>query len=178
MGRVPTCRRCCGRLHESSLSTTWTFSKWGKTFFVVTLLIGAYFEVQPNLVRWPISYGIDRAAGPAFIASINQNIVVDLANYVTPTTSCVNYAAGGCPVDAATAQGDVEGQLATLHSFQTFVVEGRDEFRAYVLEVEKIDFTLQQAANAPVGERATYVNLVTHEAGTLGQLYTALRRAL
>jgi len=160
------------------LTTTWSLSKWGKVVFVLTLLSGAYFQTQPSLLRWPFSYTIDRTAGPTFIAAINQNIVVDLANYVSASTNCVNNAAGGCPVDAATAQIDVAGQLATLHSFQTFVVEGRDEFRAYVLEVEKIELTLQQAANAPRGEDATYATLVTHEVQTLGQLYVALHRAL
>jgi len=178
-GDAPAADTGSGDDSVTGLSTTSPLSRWGRIFFIVTLLSGVYLQTQPSVLRWPTAYVLDRAVGPTFITAINQNIVVDLENYVAGSTNgCSSDAPGGCPVVAATAQIDVARQLSTLHSFQTFVVEGRQEYLTYVSEVLKIDLTLQQAANASAGEYSTYAALVTNEMGVLHQSYLALHQAL
>jgi hypothetical protein len=162
-----------------ALSTTGTLSTWGRAVFIVTLLAGAYLQVQPGIVRWPFAYALDRSVGPRFVAAINDNIVADLANYTsTSPAGCVSDALGGCPLDAATAQVDVARQLNNLRAVAGLVVQGHSEYLAYEHQVLVIDLTLEQAANAPAGARSRFTSLVASQGGDLATRYVALRRAL
>ncbi|MBW4029570.1 MAG: DUF4389 domain-containing protein [Acidobacteria bacterium] len=162
----------------AALSTRATLSSRGKVVFIVTLVAGAYLQVQPGLLRWPLAYAVDRSAGPALVAAINRNIVDDLANYTSTSAHCVGASPGACPLDAATAQYDVDRQRRLLRAFEQFVVEGRAEYFAYEHQVLLIDLTLEQAANAPASERPTSVALVLNEESRLASLYDAVRRAI
>lgn len=103
------------------LSTRAALSSHARLIFILALLTGAYFQVQPGLVRWPVSYVLDRTAGPSLLSTINDNIVIDLANYTRDAT-CASTGFGACPFDAATTQSAVDRQRRLLHNFEQFVV--------------------------------------------------------
>jgi len=162
----------------TALSTRPTLSSRGRAIFIVALLAGAYFQVQPGLVRWPFAYVVDRTVGPPVVAAINRNIVNDLANYTSDAATCTGTGLGACPVDAATAQLDVDRQRRLLHNFEQLVVQGRDEYLAYEHEVLLIELTLEQAADAPASEQPHFRTLVLNEQSVLATLYEDVRRAL
>jgi hypothetical protein len=162
----------------TALSTRATLSSPGRAIFIVALLTGAYFQVQPGLVRWPLAYVVDRTMAPALVNAINRNIVDDLANYASNAATCTGTGLGACPVDAATAQIDVDRQRQLLHNFEQLMVQGRHEYFAYEHEVLVIELTLEQAANSPVSDQASYRAQVLREQSVLAALYEDVRRAL
>lgn len=162
----------------AGLCTRPTLSTQGRAIFILALLTGAYFQVQPGLTSWPFAYVMDRTAGPTVIASINHDIVNDLANYTSNAATCTGTGLGACPVDAATAQIDVDRQRRLLHNLEQLVVQGRDEYFAYEHEVLLIDLTLLQAANAPNGAQSNFRSIALDERAALAPLYEAVHRAL
>ena len=160
------------------LSTRATLSSNARVIFILALLTGAYLQLQPGLVGWPVSYVLDRTAGPSLLSTINDNIVIDLANYTSRDATCTSTGFGACPVDAATTQSAVDRQRRLLHNFEQFVVQGRDEYFAYEHQVLVIELTLEQAANAPASEQLHYRTLVLNEQSALASLYESAHRAL
>ena len=160
------------------LSTRATLSSRARVVFIVALLVGVYLQVQPGLVRWPVAYVLDRSAGPSLLSTINANIAADLADFTSIAATCTGSGLAACPVDAATAQLDVDRQRRLLHNFEQFVVEGRGEYFAYEHQVLVIELTLEQAANAPAGEQLHYRTLVLNEQSALASLYESVHRAL
>src|SRR5665213_2054040 len=130
------------------LSTTWSMSTGARVFFLLCLIMGAYFQVQPGITRWPTSYVIDRTVGPAVVRAINQNITTNMDVFLGLGPPCSNSNPVACQeVSAATEQIDIQRQLKLLTNLAPIVVRGRNEFGAYEHEVLIIDLTVEQIAN-------------------------------
>jgi hypothetical protein len=161
------------------LSTTWTMSTWGRVFFIVTLLSGAYFQLQPGITRWPVAYVADRTVGRTFVTAINDSVTYDLSGYQAPGGSCARVLGAGCTTDAAAVAHDLDRQWRNLRAFEPFVVEGRQEYLAYEHQVLVIELTLEQLASATAnGSTATLAELYATEVDALTQMFPKLHAAI
>ncbi len=162
------------------LSTTWTLSTAARVLFILCLILGAYFQVQPSLLRWPTAQVIDRAAGRVFVDSMNATLVDDLSRYQAPGTTCVTPAlSGGCDLDASSAARDVQVIVTSLRTFQPFAVRGRNEYGVHLADVERLELTLTQLANSPSpAQQELLARNYGAEDGELSSLFHALRQAI
>jgi hypothetical protein len=163
------------------LSTTWSMSTGARVFFLLCLITGAYFQVQPGITRWPTSYVIDRTVGPTVVWAINQNITTDMDVFLGLGPPCSNSNPVACQeVSAATEQIDIQRQLKLLTNLAPIVVRGRNEFGAYEHEVLIIDLTVEQIANTSsvAQQQRDLATLKAIDMPKLATLYLALHKAI
>ena len=165
----------------STLSTTWPLAGAGKVAFIVALLLGSFFQLQPGLLRWPVSQVVDRGIGRHLVSSQFHTALDDLSRYQAPGTACLAPPGvkGGCYLSAAAAATDVKVVEFNLTSFQPFVVRGSREYSAFLADVVDLKETLTQLSNWSSATGPTVlVARYEEQLNALTPLYQALYSAI
>jgi hypothetical protein len=128
-----------------SLTSRLHVSTWGRIFFVVSLVFGAYFCVQPRFLVAPFKNMISKAIVPPLVRGANQNVTSALDTFLADFPHCVASADPTCGnTDALTASNALTSQIRALNAVSGIVTKGRTQYLTYVADLNTIndDFVL------------------------------------
>ena len=173
--------------YSPRLSTTWPLSTWGKIFFIVTLLIGAYFQVQPGVTRYPSAYVLDVSVGPRIVAALNTQVTSNFATYFASASLCSQENTNdevqqrNCLLVAASSlYVALDADYRGMKAGSSLAVRGHVEYLAYLDQLALIVAGVQniESANTVNQVNALVDQIYPSEFDVLQTRYRALHHAI
>jgi hypothetical protein len=161
----------------SSLTSRLHVSTWGRVFFVVSLVFGAYFCVQPRFLVAPFRNMISKAIVPPLVRGANQNVTSALDTFVTEFQHCVASSDPTCGnTDALTASNAITSQIRALNAVSGIVSSGKSQYLKYVADLNTIndDLVLISIYSTVKQQGVVFVDDLAPEVKVMAADYLAL----
>jgi hypothetical protein len=164
----------------SSLTSRLNVSTWGRVFFVVSLVFGAYFCVQPRFLAAPFKNMISKAIVPPLVRQANQNVTSALDTFLSDFPHCVASSDPTCGnTDGLTASNAVSSQIRALNAVSGIVTTGKSQYLKYVADLNTIndDFVLISIYSTVKQQEVIFIDDLAPEVKVLSADYLALNAA-
>jgi len=161
----------------SSLTSRLHVSTWGRVFFVVSLVFGAYFCVQPRFLVAPFRNMISKAIVPPLVRGANQNVTSALDTFVTEFQHCVASSDPTCGnTDALTASNAITSQIRALNAVSGIVSSGKSQYLKNVADLNTIndDLVLISIYSTVKQQGVVFVDDLAPEVKVMAADYLAL----
>ncbi len=161
----------------SSLTSRLHVSTWGRIFFVVSLVFGAYFCVQPRFLVAPFKNMISKAIVPPLVRGANQNVTSALDTFLADFPHCVASSDPTCGnTDALTASNALTSQIRALNAVSGIVTKGRTQYLKYVADLNTIndDFVLISIYSTVKQQEVVFIDDLAPEVKVMSADYLAL----
>lgn len=165
----------------ATLSTRIFASSWARTFFVVSLVIGAYGAVTYLQRVGNLRNVINNSVVVPLVNTTETNVVTDLNIYVNSLDSCAVQSSVACGTNAAvTARDAIATQIANLTTGENFVTTGMTQFLAYRAGLTRInaDFSRIAGDTTWAGQQRDIVQSLRPDILAFDAQYQQLRAAI
>jgi hypothetical protein len=164
----------------ASLTSRLNVSTWGRIFFVVSLVFGAYFCVQPRFLVAPFKNMISKAIVPPLVRGANQNVTSALDTFLADFPHCVASSDPTCGnTDALTASTAITSQIRPLNAVSGIVTRGKTQYLKYVADLNSIndDFVLISIYSTVKQQEVVFIDDLAPEVKVMTADYVALNAA-